>query len=482
MKRLLAVIVGICVVGSVLAQSSFTIVRPADGSKVREKIRVLIPKNSIEGGSYVGVFLNGKFVEAVVPPVEGNYRVYTLDTKGRGIPDGEMKLELVKYEGGDAPRIVDRSSVSVTVGNQMNIPIPAGGVHLRYGFYPDQQMIYSINSVVTISALGSGANEIGGRPAQFPTNEMHERALYVVDNTYGNGDALLRVQNLPDKGKDYAILALAGEPEPRQVFDYQMQPTYMRVTKTGRPVFGSVPQYFGFSSGGAAEGGSFVYGSWPLPVLPEKAVAPGSRWEALYQLPATLESGNLAELSKVTEGFPARGEFVDAEWELGHPCAKIHNSIAAGTRTFEGQKLQAAGSAFNDDKVALDETVYFALDTHKIVKIIRSITIDRKMTQQTQSGGGGGAPGAPGGPPGMPGRPGKGGQMPPPGGGSGGFQTGGVPMNQRGKGPAGGGAPGIPGGGQGPGRPGQMGGGGGGGATRTIYIRTKFESIFTLEQ
>src|ERR1044071_7162347 len=101
MKRLLAAIVGICVVGAVMAQSSFTIVRPADGSKVREKIRVLIPKNSIEGGSYIGVFLNGKFIEAVVPPTDGNYRVYTLDTKARGIADGDMKLELVKYEGGD---------------------------------------------------------------------------------------------------------------------------------------------------------------------------------------------------------------------------------------------------------------------------------------------------------------------------------------------------------------------------------------------
>src|SRR5579862_9296542 len=144
MKRLLAAVIGICVVGSVMAQSSFTIVRPADGSKVREKVRVLIPKNSIDPGTYVGVFLNGKFIEAVVPPVSGNYRVYTLDTKGRQIPDGEMKLELVKYEGGDTPRIADRSSINFTVGNHMNIPIPAGGVRLRYGFSMGQQMIYDV--------------------------------------------------------------------------------------------------------------------------------------------------------------------------------------------------------------------------------------------------------------------------------------------------------------------------------------------------
>src|SRR5689334_7530307 len=127
MTRLFAAAIGISIVGSVMAQSSFTIVRPADGSRVREKVRVLLPKNSIDEGTYVGVFLGGKFVEAVVPPIDTtnpNYRVYVLDTKGRKIPDGELKLELVKYEGSDTPRIADRSSVTVTVGNQMNIKIP----------------------------------------------------------------------------------------------------------------------------------------------------------------------------------------------------------------------------------------------------------------------------------------------------------------------------------------------------------------------
>ncbi len=456
-----------------MAQSSFTIVRPADGSKVREKVRVLIPKNSIEPGAYVGVFLDGKFVEAVVPPVDGKdgkYRVYTLDTKGRNIQDGEMKLELVKYEGADPPRISDRSSVTVTVGNHMNINVPAGGIRLRYGFTPGQQMTYHIQEVETLSTLSGLGNQNGGRAAQLPQSELSHRIMYAVDNTYGNGDALLRMQTIPDRGKDYAILAIVGEPEPRQIFDYQMQPVYMRVNKTGRPVFGAVPEYFGFSSGGAMEGGEFVYGSWPLPVLPEKPVAPGSNWQSAYEMPVAVIQGKADEMSQVTQPFPARGEFVTAEWEMGHPCAKIRNSIAEGTRSFKGQQLANAGAAFADDRVALDETIYFALDNKKILKLVRSITIDRKVqVQDGATGMGGGATGGKAGTVGA----GSSGMI-----GGDGFT---VPKLQGSPGTAmkggrgkGGGAPA---GGQTPGRT-----GGGGGAGRTQYIRQRFEQIFLLEQ
>ncbi|HVT12231.1 MAG TPA: hypothetical protein VHE55_08185 [Fimbriimonadaceae bacterium] len=470
MKRLLAAIVGICIVGTVLAQGSFTIVRPADGSKVREKVRVLIPKNSLEPGSYVGVFLNGKFIEAVVPPVEGNYRVYTLDTKARGIPDGEQKLELVKYEGGDAPKIADRSSVTVTVGNQMNISLPAGGAKLRYGFKPGEQMIYSIEEVATLTTLSGSGNSEAGHPAQAPERDVTHRVLYAVDNIYPNGDALLRMQFLPDKGKDYSVIDVVGATEPKQFFDYQMQPTYMRVDGTARPIFGAVPEYFGFSEGGNPESKvEVVYGSWPLPELPSKAVAPGSVWQPAFLLPAIFEEGSdMGNIDKVAQAFQARGEFVDTEWELGHPCAKIRNSVAAGTRSFDGEQLNRAGKAFGDDKVALDETIYFALDTHKIIKMIRSITIDHKVTVEVGAGAGGGTGGSLG-----RGQVGAG-SMGMPGGGGGKENS--VPFRQQGfmKGGRGGAA--------GAGQGGQRAGGGGGGTTRTQYIRQHFEQIYTLEK
>ncbi len=481
MNRMIGAVIGLLLAGSVMAQSSFTIVRPADGSKVREKIRVMIPKNSIDQGSYVGVFLGGKFIEAVVPPIVGNYRVYTLDTKARKIADGELKLELVKYvDYQDQPRIVDRSSVTVTVGNQANIPVSADGIKLRYGFQEGREYVYGVEEAVSISAITGIDNSLGGRAAEIPAGDLRERIMYAVDSKYGNGDALLRTQLLPDKGKDYAIVALLGEPEPRQVFSAQMQPVYMRVTKTGIPVFGSVPPYFGFSSGGAAAGGTDVFGAWPLPVLPERAVKPGSSWQTRYQIQdiaAAMDPNVRYTLNRVTQSYQARGEFIAAEWEMGHPCAKIRNSIAAGTRSFDGQSLEGQGRAFGDDKVELEELIWFALDTKQILKRIRTMTIDQKVTVAGPTNPGG----APGGQPGAPNRGAAGGGKLGPGGGGradDGLNNPGspTPIRQGSRGglgtkPAGGGLS------QGPGRTGAPGGG-----SRVQYIRQRYRQTFILEK
>lgn len=487
MKRFVAAAIGICVVGSVWAQGSFTIVRPADGSKVREKIRVLIPKNSIEDNAYVGVFVGGKFVEATAPPVDSsnpNYRVYTLDTKARQIPDGALKLELVKYSGGDSPRVVDRSSVEVTVANH-SISVPEGGFKLRYSFAPGRQLVYKMMENVTVSTLSGLDNSLGGHAAELPTGQdLTARIMYAVDNAYSDGQALLRMQFLPDKGKDYTILLVKGEAEPRKVTADEMAPVYMRVKSTGTPIYGTVPLYFGFQEGGT--GGTFenVFSVWPLPVLPDRAVAPGSSWQTGYQLPA-VDDKNMWTLNRVSHAYPARGEFVDVEWEMGHPCAKLRNSIAEGTRSFEGMQLEKAGRAFGDDKVALEETIWFALDARQIIKRVRTITIDQKVKVQQQTQGGGAGPGGPGAANG-PGRPSAAGNS---GGavGAAGFTNPPVPpaglnlQGPRGAGPRGGG--GLQGGPQ-QGMGGGMGqrSGGGGAAGKTQYIRARYQQIFVIEQ
>lgn len=478
MKRLFAAAVGICISVAVWAQGSFTIVRPADGSKVRENIRVMIPKNSLdEPGAYIGVFVNGKFLEATVPPISGNYRIYTLDTKKRKIDDGELKLELVKYVNyQDAPRIVDRSAITVTVGNQANVPVPASGVKLRYNFNPGRQLVYKVFEQVSTSTITGLDNSLGGTPAEIPVEDLSSRIMYAFDNRYGDGSALVRMQRLPDKGKSYAVLLIAGESEPRQVDEMDMAPVYMRVSSTGRPNFGAIPPYFGFNNSG--NGGSFVnvFNVWPLPVLPDKAVKPGSTWSAAYVMPSQPNAENLWEANRVTQSFPARGEFVSAEWEMGHPCAKIRNSIAQGTRSLEGIQLEKAGRAFGDDKLSLEETIWFALDTKTIIKRVRTIQIDAKVKVDQQQNSGVGAN--------------NGSNAP---GGSNGPKTvgpagmGGDRQHDRLQGPAGAQGPqGV--GGQNNGGGGQGIGGGqrgtnrSGGGSKVQYVRQRYQQTFILEQ
>jgi hypothetical protein len=198
-----------------------------------------------------------------------------------------------------------------------------------------------------------------------------------------------------------------------------------------------------------------------------------------YQVPSLEQGENRALVNQVTKSFPARGEFVSAEWEMGHPCAKIRNSIEEGTMSFSGQQLSKAGRPFDDDRVALDETIYFALDTKRIVKLVRSYTIDRKMQAPSTGGGTGpsmsnGAPSGRGERPGMSGGP----QGGPPGASDGGDDRQVLDRQRRGSSPGGGG-PGL-----GTPQGGAQGGRGGAGASgaRTQYIRLHYEQIFLLEQ
>ncbi len=505
MKRWIGSLALACVAGASIAQAPFTIVaraaiaqapftiaRPADNSRVREKVKILIPKGSIPPGGYIGIFLDGKFIEATVPPIVGRYYEYTLDTKGRGIGDTEpgkpIKLEAVLYvDYKEQPRIVDRSSVDINVGNKANIPIPNGGIKLRYNFHPGNEMVYVMEQRISFSSITESQNQLGGRAAELPIEGEKIRLLYAVDNQYGNGDGLLRIQPLPIKGKDYAVLTAVGNDGPKKYMDTEMAAIYMRVDQVGKEIFGSVPFYFAME-GTSGQGSTLdLYADFPLPTLPYKSVRVGDSWKANFQQ-GKLDLENRGTVDKLVTQQKARGEFVGTEWEMGHPCAKIRNVIEASERSEATSELQKAGSNISKGKISVTETIWFALDTHKILKIIRDQTIEGKI-DAAQLGFGGGQGGQP---------PSGGGRPPgPSGAGSagGGGRAGGdlrLPETFRQKGGFGApgqpqlGGPGRPGGGGPPGVPGfgngNRGGAPAGGGAQAEYVRIRIQRIFTLEQ
>lgn len=102
MTRILVSAALMALAGLSLAQSSFTIRRPLDGATVRETVDVRIPKRSIPAGAgFVGIWVNGRFLEAVAPfegaNTSGEDFVYKLNTKDRRLPDGQMTIEAVLY-------------------------------------------------------------------------------------------------------------------------------------------------------------------------------------------------------------------------------------------------------------------------------------------------------------------------------------------------------------------------------------------------
>jgi len=521
MNRCLATWIGVIAAGMAWAQAPFTIVRPADGSKVREKVRVLVPKDSVPDGGYVGVFVGGKFLEATVPPVQGKYREYVLDTKARGIPDGETTIELVLFvDNNDQPRVVDRSSVEVNIANASSIKIPEDGVKLRYRWRPGMELVYNLEVRTQLATLTEAQNKLGARGADLPIEAERIRLLYAVDNVYPNGDGLVRIQAMPLKGKDYAWLTPGDETTPRRFMDYEMHSVYMRLTSTGMEVFGSVPFYVPLEGTAGEARRTDLFAVYPLPTLPSKPMVPGDIWQARF-LDSALDLDKLYEQEKLTEPLLARGEFLGVEWESGFPCAKIKHTLEAGQKRKKDeekqkQQTQAQGqfgsgssSGIEDEKLSLEETIWFALDRGIVVKLVREETIDRKITAPAYGGAGmgGGMMGGPQmGPMGPMGGPGMGpmgpmgpGAMPP--GYSGGPMMGppGMgrnnvtdlrqvvgPAGNKGGGARGGGAMGGPMMGP-PGGMGGMYGGnrgmiGGGTAAQTRYFRIKRQLTFTLEQ
>jgi hypothetical protein len=402
MKRCIAVVISLGVASLILAQAPFTIVRPAEGSKVREKVRVTIPKNSIPDGGYIGVFVGGKFLEATVPDEpdpKSKYLEYILDTKGRGLPDGKTTIELVLYvDYSSGPRIMDRSAVDVNITNSTSIKVPDEGFRLRYKFPRGTELTYSVDIRTAVSTQTEVENKSGGKPGELPLEPQHLRVIYGFDNVYSNGDSLLRMQIVPAPGKDSVFLSTINHPEGKKFMDYEMLSLYMRVNALGREIFGSAPAYVPMESTVGEASVTNLMTCYPLPVLPRKAVRPGDRWPSKFQTSA-LDLNGIYEQNRLTRLGDAAGEFLGIEWEMGYPCAKIRNVIDVGYKTKEGTKLQSSGASFSDSKLTEEEIIWFALDRGVIVKMIQNTTMDLKIVTAAQNSGGsqmrGGGVGAP---------------------------------------------------------------------------------------
>lgn len=374
MKRATTALFLASLVGAAYAQTAFTILRPVNESKVREAIRLVFPKDSIPEGGYIGVFVNDKFIEATVPKVEGENRVYVLDSKKAGLPDGPAKITAKLYvDFSERPRIVDESSVEVNITNLPNIPIPAGGFLLRYKLETGRNYVYHLENNVLLGSITEDRIKKGGRASISEVDSESIRLQYSVDNKYADGDLLVRMQALADKGENSVFLTTSSEPEGRRYFWFEMHPVYMRMKNTGMEVFGSVPQYFPVSGSPGPASRTDLYAVYPLPTLPSKRISVGDTWQTRFQVGA-IDLDNIGGMTSLTEKIPARGEFLGLEWEGGHPCAKIRHSLSVGN-----------SPASRSGVVSIDETIWFALDKSVVVKMVREQVFETKVQSDQDS-------------------------------------------------------------------------------------------------
>ncbi len=390
---------------SAFGQAPFTIVRPADGAKIHENIRMLIPRASIVPGGYVGIFIGGKFIEArAADPFEtktpGKYFEYDLDTKAQHIPDGKLTLEAVLYvDYEEKPRIVNRTSVEITVANTADSKIPDKGLVLRYKWTPGTEMVYDVTTRTVTDISDSKKNEMGGKPIEESHPDDKFRIMYAVDNSYPDGSGLVRVQGLPDKHSDSVLVHVSGDDNgvKRRVYANEIQPVYLKVSATGLVDWGSYPFALDIEGTSAEYDSEQLRVVLPLPSLPASPVTiGGAGWTSRFQDEAEVPDEELATTKVLVKKDLARGEFKGVEWEMGHPCAKILNTLALGVDNAESKKLEAKGRAFTGNKQAEVETIWFALDKRQIIKIVRTVTADEQVG--VSNGNGMGAAGTSGSP------------------------------------------------------------------------------------
>lgn len=412
MKRWVGIALATVLAAGALAQGTFTIRRPVDDSTVREVVTVRIPRGSIPDGGYIGIMLNGKFVEAVAPEAEGNDYVYRIDTKARDLPDGELTIEVVLYvDFNERPQIVNRSSVTVNLDNYSSIRVPEQGFLLRYRFTPGKELIYRNVQTHSVNVVTQADRLLGARGAQIPALREEFRFLYAVDNAFnvgGQRQGLVRFQPVPDEGKDYATIILTGTSQPTRFTVHEMAPVFQRITDTGREIFSSAPTFVNFD-GGASFSRTDLFLFTSLPVLPTKRIRPGDVWQGSFQI-SNVDIEQKDEEERYFRNLPARGSFEGVEWHMGIPSAKLRYVVTAGPRDLANVRniAQLEGEAV---RVEVEDLVWFALDRGIITRVESNITLETVIEAAAAPGFGGGfgmpgGAGPMGGMPGMPGMPG----------------------------------------------------------------------------
>jgi hypothetical protein len=371
------------------AQAPFTIVKPADGAKVRETVPITMPKNSVPEGSFIGITIDGKFLEAVVPQpnAKGTHLVYWLDTKKMEIADGWHQMGVTLFSSVNGRhQAVDQSEVRVHVGNHTGINVPDNGLLIRYKWIRGAQWIYNVTMGMDLSTLSEAQNRLGGRAAQLPFSSENWRFLFAVDDVR-NGLGLVRAQFLPYKGKDYLVMTTSDDGAPRQVFQKEFAPLYRLLRPTGAEVYADIPSFFEIEGTGTDDLRTSLIGFIGLPILPTERLQIGDSWQAAIDLmePSIME---VRRTGAAASRIPARGTFESVEWERGEPCARLSYELTQAVGNRATRELELAGREFRDnDRLRIQEIAWISLRSGKMIRLDAVIEADTKVANPNAGGG-----------------------------------------------------------------------------------------------
>ncbi|MCS7064749.1 MAG: hypothetical protein NZL85_00595 [Fimbriimonadales bacterium] len=367
--------------GYAWAQAPFTIVRPVDGARVREKVQVRVPLRSVPSDGFIGVSVDGKFIEAVAPAAlrtdkEKGHLIYEWDTKARNIPDGRHTIELTLYGGGNERRVLARSSVNVTVENK--IKVPADGIRLQYKWVSGRNFRYRVHAIAKdqteLKDTGLSPEETLLLDVKFGVD------LYTHDFT----PPLALIAWMPVAP---ALILEGGQY--RVITGENMAPVYQEIETTGRVRYQE-------SRLGESQQYEFYYvTAGDLPELPPKKVKEGFRWTMTFVQYDPLEAGEGGD-PKVAARFPIPARIESFEWERGYKCAKI---VCEFRGNLPG-RFDLGEFRLEKPTVKVKRVIYFAYDIGQVVRMTTSIEFETTLREQIGGSGGMGGFGGPFGPPG----------------------------------------------------------------------------------
>ena len=363
--------------GNAYAQSPFTIRKPLDNATVREKVRVEIPRASVnKPGSFVAFFIDDKFVVAQAP--EGNLKskepfIYVWDTKTTNASDGEHTIKAVLFDqaagGNGSVTEAGSTSVKVTIANKINDGPTS--LLLRYKYREGESLDYARTGSTKIKggeqsgASGTGDTELGS---------VRSRLLLGIEDARGGDDVSL-VRN-----KLTSLSLLTGGQEITASQDQLSESMYQELDTRGKVLYetGSLAGLAEFAQDGVPVGHTLE-----LPVLPVPAVSVGSTWRQPLQridipgVPAGLQPRVLLE-SKL-EGL---------EWEGNRPAAKI-------VEKYEGElptPIRISGMLITTPSIVYERITYFGYKSGVLIRVARNLTIkgrtmDGPSAAPTMAGG-----------------------------------------------------------------------------------------------
>ena len=333
------------------AAAAVTIITPADGGIVREKVKIAIPQSAVPSGGFISVVIDGRFqASACIPPKSEANVTYIWNTKAqiddprgtlpeaeRWVRDGQHEIEVLVHNALGVN--IESKKISVRVANRVPVTNPAPPIVLRYKYRIGDITRYRVK--VRGELLDSTGRDLLGGQTAFESDFVIGQW---IEDTRGDGSALVRYKlveapKVSVMGQPIALTQLGQE--------NMLIPSsiYKMIDKYGRTLDTNV----------ITKGMSNTI-SDVMVTLPAGAVKVGHTWQSSERL----KIEGLGELIKFTTNY----QLDNLEYEKGMECAKITAKLASANvkfNLFQGFEADKSGITGNSD-------VFFAYRIGKVIK------------------------------------------------------------------------------------------------------------------